>query len=289
MILITGAAGLSGSIAVKEFTKHNIPVRALVRNKAKAPGALLDHPLVDVVEGDMGRPATLSEALAGVEKVFMISTANLEMVETQCTFIDACKSQGVRHVVKLSGSEPDFDASKFLFTRLHEKVERYLEGSGLRWTHLRPSQFMQVYLREARTIASKGVLALPLGEIELAPIDIRDVARVARRVLLEVGHEGRSYAMTGPEALTMGQIAEHISNATQREVRYVPISIEERHASLLASGTPAYFADALDDQSRERLKRLKSRTRIEIFADLCIVPTRFSEFTRDHAAAFLGQ
>jgi uncharacterized protein YbjT (DUF2867 family) len=285
MILVTGAAGLSGSIVIQEFARQKMPVRALVRDRAKAQ-RLMTLPMVEVVEGDMLRPETLGVALDGVERVFMISSADRQMVETQCAFIDACGKAGVRHVVKFSGAEPDFDAGKFLFARMHEDIERYLERSSLAWTHLRPSQFMQVYLREAPTIAAEGAFYLPFGDIQLAPIDIHDVARIAFVLLRDGGHEGRSYDMTGPEALTMTEIAERISQAVGTTIRYVPVTPEERRQALLAAGMPAYFADALDDQTRERLKRAKSRLCLDAYAAFGVTPTTFVEFARLNAAAF---
>lgn len=139
--LITGAGGMNGSAIIKEFERQQIPVTALVRNLSKLP---VDKPkaYITYTEGDMLRPDTLSAALDGVGRVLLMSTANLQMAETQCVFIDACKAAGVRHIIKFSGEESGigFDSGKFIFTRMHEEIEDYLEASGLQWTHLRPSQ-----------------------------------------------------------------------------------------------------------------------------------------------------
>src|SRR5689334_14087574 len=146
MILVTGTTGVSGSAVIREFARQQVPVRALVRNRAKA--RIFDAlPSVEVVEGNMLQPETLGAALDGVERVLMISSASERMVETQCTFIEASKQAGVRHIVKLSGAEASvgFNSEHFRTAQAHEKIERYLEASGLAWTHLRPSQFMQFY------------------------------------------------------------------------------------------------------------------------------------------------
>jgi nucleoside-diphosphate-sugar epimerase len=149
------------------------------------------------------------------KRALMISSADARFAETQCAFIDSCRAAGVRHVVKFSGAESSigYDPRKFRFTRMHEDVERYLEGSGLAWTDLRPSQFMQVCLREAPTIAAKGAIFLPFRDIRLSPIDIEDIAKIAFAVLRDGGHAGKSYDMTGPEALTMTEIAERTAAA----------------------------------------------------------------------------
>src|SRR5262249_35330474 len=150
-------------IIVQEFARRGIPVRALVRSRTKA--SLLETlPGVEVVEGDMRRPETLGRALKGVDRALMISSSDPQMIETQSSFIDASKKAGVRHVVKFSGKESSigFNPANFRFTRMHEEIERYLESSGLGWTHLRPSQFMQVYLREVPTIVTKSAIFLPI-------------------------------------------------------------------------------------------------------------------------------
>lgn len=284
MILVTGAAGLSGSAIVSQCVAQGIPVRALVRN-AQAATRIAGHG-VELVEGDMADPKTLGAALAGVDRALMVSTANEKMEETQCTFVDACKRAGVRHVIKFSGAEDGFDPDAFVFTAMHERIEDYLERSGLAWTHLRPSQFMQVYLREARTIVEADELRLPLGSIELAPVDIADVAAISVEILRTDGHDGCSYMMTGPEALTGNDIAGYIGAARGQTVRYVPISPERRRDDLLAAGAPAYFADGIYDQALERLRHPTAKVHLETHRRLGISPTRFSNFARRYATQF---
>jgi uncharacterized protein YbjT (DUF2867 family) len=287
MLLVTGATGMSGQLAVREFARMGTPVRALVRNPAKADAAgLANLPNVDLVEGDMRQADTLGTALDGIERVLMISGAAPDMVETQCNFIDACKAAGVRHVVKFSGGEPGFDPTKFRFTRMHEDIEDYLEASGLAWTHLRPSQFMQVYLREAPDIIATGTLRLPFANISLSPIDSEDVAKIAYRLLRDGGHEGESLDMTGPEALTMDEIAVRISAAIGKPVKYVSITPEERRRALLARGMPEGFVDALDEQTEERLKNPVAKVLIATHQIFGVQPTHFADFATKHASAF---
>src|SRR5690242_17723193 len=209
MILVTGASGLSGSAVVREFARRHSPIRALVRSREKAQ-ALEALPTVELVEGDMLRPETLAEVLCGVERVLLLSSADPQMVQAQCAFIDAAKKAQVRHIVKFSGLNSALD-SPFLFARMHAEIERSLERSGLAWTHLRPSQFMQVYLREVPTIVAQGAFFLSLEDAKLAPVDSEDIAKAACVLLTTPGHEGKIYEMTGPQALSMKEIAEEIS------------------------------------------------------------------------------
>jgi uncharacterized protein YbjT (DUF2867 family) len=290
MILITGATGSSGSAVIREFAAHDVRVRALVRNSRNAR-ALQELPTVEVVMGDMLRPETLGAALDGIDRALMISSAGPDMLETQCRFIDAAKRAGVLHVVKFSGKESGigFDPMRFRLTRMHERIEDYLEASGLAWTHLRPSQFMQVYLREAPTIVAKGALLLPLENVRLAPVDVRDIAKVAFSVLRESGQEGKRYDMTGPEPLTMAEIADRISQAIGRPVRYVNVAPAERRQAVLAAGMSAYMADAADEQAEERRRCPASNVDLSTHAAFGVRPTMFAEFARQHAETFRGQ
>jgi len=289
MILVTGAAGLSGSAVIREFSRNGVAVRALVRDRSKAV-ALAELPGVELVEGDMARKETLDRVLAGIDRALMISSPNLQMLETQCRFVDACKAAGVAHVVKFSGKESNvgFDATKFLFTRMHGEIERYLEASGLVWTHLRPCQFMQVYLWEAPSIAGKGLLRLPLDDVRLSPVDVEDIARIACALLTQGGHHGRALEITGPQALSMAEIANAIGEATGKPVRYQKTSIEEYRRGMEAAGLPPFFVDALIEEALERLRHPQSRVELGTHELFGIKPTTFAEFARRHAAIFAG-
>src|SRR5499425_1732826 len=260
MLLITGAAGASGILIVKALSQKGQRLRALIRHENKSE-LFRGMPGVEVLVADMARPETLGAALEGVETALVISSADERMLDTQCTFVDAARASGVRRVVKFSGQESgiDFDARAFPFTRMHDEIEAHIEHSGLRWTHLRPSQFMQVYLREAPSIAKGGVLALPAGDIELSPVDLDDVAAIAAAVLADDQADGRRLVITGPQALTMHDVAREIEEAIGRSVSYRPVTIEERSTTLKSVGLPPFLIDALAEQAAERLRHPYSR------------------------------
>ncbi|MBO4269935.1 SDR family oxidoreductase [Microbispora triticiradicis] len=291
MILVTGATGLSGSIVVREFARQNVPVRALVRDPGKAR-KLHGLPGVEVVEGDMLRPATLTAALRGVERVLLISSPRERMVETQCVFIDAAKAAGVPHIVKYSGKESGvgFDPDSFTGTREHLEIERHLEASGLAWTHLRPSQFMEFYLPGTSTGVDphRRELRMSIGDSRLSPIAIEDVAKVAVALMTSAGHEGRAYDMTGPEALTMKEIAEHITEATGTAFRHVELPLDDKAREWTEAGTPEPSVRILRELLAERKRRPESHVRLETHRAFGVRPTSFAEFARRHAAAFLG-
>ncbi len=285
MILLTGATGMAGSHIVNEFIKRREPVRLLLRDRTKA-GMLNRIPTALVVEGDMAKPDTLGAALEGIERVHMISASTPDMVETQCTFIDACRGAGVRQMIKFSGLAARPDAL-FPFGRMHLAVEEHLERSGLKWTHLRPTGFMQEYLREAPSINHEGALFLPLGDTRLNPVNLTDVGKIGFYLLRDGGHEGARLPVTGPEALTMSEIAACISQATGKTVRYVPVSRSQRRDALIAHGIPEMFADILDKQVEERLQGgLESQVDLSTHNLFQVKPTTFLNFAGRNAEAF---
>jgi uncharacterized protein YbjT (DUF2867 family) len=290
MILVTGANGRPGSAVIREFARQNHPVRALVRDPAKAD-ALRALPGVEVVYGDMLEPETLESALAGVKRVLMISSAGPQMLETQCTFIDAARNAGVEHLVKFSGKDSvnGFDPEQFRSSRSHEQIQRYLLASGVPWTVLRPSQFMDVYFEEVPDLVRSGQLRLPLGDTTLAPIDTEDIAKVAYAVLTTDGHEYTTYPMTGPEALTMSDVAERLSDVIGRPIRYRDVTSAEKQQAWLEAGYPPARASAFAQLFEERSRLGHSSVDLSTHRHFEIRPTSFLEFARRNAAIFRGE
>jgi len=286
MILLTGATGLAGSFIANEFVRARQPVRILVRDRAKA-AALGKAPTVEITEADMSGRDSLTAALDGVERVLMISGSRMDMVETQCTFIDACRAAGVLHVIKFSGLDARWDTT-FPFGLMHKQIEQHLEKSGIAWTHLRPTGFMQEYLREAPSIIRENALYLALGDVRLNPVDLLDVGKVGFLLLRDGGHEGARLPLTGPEALTVAEVADRISRAIGKSVRYVAVSPIQRRQALIAHGIPPEMADALDRQVEERLKGgLESHVDLSTHQLFNIKPTTFLEFAQRNAEAFV--
>lgn len=210
------------------------------------------------------------------------------MRETQCSFVDAAQRAGVRRIVKFSGQEAGrgFDPKKFRFTRMHEEIEDHIASSGLRWTHLRPSQFMQVFLRESGSVRDRGVLALPLGDVELAPVDLADVAAIGVAATLATDVDGHSLRITGPQALTARAVANTLSELLGRRIDYVSLAIEERSRRLREAGTPAVFVDALAEQAAERLLHPQAEVDIQAHMRFGVRPTAFRDFIARHADLF---
>ncbi|MBU3063575.1 SDR family oxidoreductase [Nocardia sp. NEAU-G5] len=289
MILVTGANGRPGSAVIREFARRGEPVRALVRTPSNGVD-LSQYPTVEVVHGDMLWPHTMTGVFDGVDRVLMISGAGPDLLETQVTFIDAAKNAGVSHIVKFSGRDATrgMDPNAMRSTRSHEQILRYLAGSGVAWTVLRPSQFMQVFFEEIPDILESGQIRLPLGAATLAPVDIEDIAKVAHATLTTSGHEGHTYHLTGPDALTVEEIADRISRAVGKPVTYVDVAPEQKLREWLDAGYPPARANAFLQLFNQRRELGVAEVYLGTHTKFGIEPTTFGQFALRHAAEFSG-
>src|SRR5215469_12909719 len=250
MILVTGSTGTNGIEIVRLLSRVGVPCRALVRNPHKA-AIFSDLRGVEVVEGDLARPETLVPALAGVDRALLCSSIGPDLVKLQGNFVRAAKEAGVPYIVKFSGMGADIH-SEWRFLRWHGIAERELEDSGLAFTHLQPNQFMQVYLRFQPTIASQRKFYAASQDSLGSPVEVRNIAAVARAVLPGAGHEGKKYVITGPEALSYFDVADQLSAAIGKRVSYVDVPLEVARQAILDAGAPEWFAEGQAEQFRFR-------------------------------------
>src|SRR5216684_4269205 len=154
------------------------------------------------------------------------------------------------------------------------------------FTHLRSGEFMHAYFRQVPSIVARGAFFLPMEDAKIASIDIGDLAEVAAAVLTGSGHEGKIYPLTGPEALSMAEVAEKLSAATGKRIQYVNVTPEEAKRAQLAAGVPPDRADALAELFAERRKGKESKVWPDIEDILGRRATTFDEFATRHAAIF---
>lgn len=234
MILVTGATGQTGRPLVAELLRRGAAVRALARDTTAARGTL--GPEVEIVEADLDRPETLHAAFTGAERVYLLAPPHPHMAAMEASVIELARRAGVRHVVKHSAYDARPDARAEV-ARLHWAGEQALAASGLPYTILRGSMFMQNLLMFAPLVVSDGLLAVPAtGTGRGAFVDCADLAAAAAAVLTQDGHEARTYLVTGPQALSMDDVAEQLSAALGRTIRRVEVSIEDAKAYMHASG-----------------------------------------------------
>jgi uncharacterized protein YbjT (DUF2867 family) len=255
-------------------------VRAAFQSASKAATAPSG---VEIVTMDYNQPETLRTALKGVECVFLVGppTSNLPAMERKA--VDEIKRSEVPHIVKLSA----MGGRAATFPRQHADSEAYIESSGVPHTFLRPNGFMQNFVNyNAGTINSQSAFYGSQGEGKVSHIDIRDIAAVAVKVLTEDRHRGKTYTLTGPEALSNARIAQVLSDDVGREIKYVDLPDEPFKQALLAAGVPEWSANALVDLQRLYREGGASVVTRDVEQLLGHKPISFEQFSRDHRAAF---
>lgn len=280
-VLVTGSTGRVGRMLVEQLLEAGVRVRALTRGPATAsfPSA------VEVVEGDFTVPDSLEPGLRDVAAVFLVWTLPFATAPAVVEQL----ARHARRVVFLSAPHrtphPFFQQPNPM-ARLHADIEQLIADAGMTSTLLRPGMFASNTLNWwAPTIRSGQTVRWPYGAAETAPVDDRDVAAVAARVLRDDGHAGGDYVLTGPESLSQIEQVRNIGTAIGRDIAFEELSPEEFRREtadtwprpvvdmLLAAwdatlGQPAYVTSSV--------------------SDILGAPARtFHQWATDHACAFL--
>ena len=280
MILITGASGNVGKEVLKQIAASGAKVRAAFQTVTKAAAAPSG---VEIATMDYNQPETIQAALKGVDRVFLVGppTSNLPALERKA--VDEIKQSGVRQVVKLSA----IGGRDAIFPRQHSDSEDYIKSSGVAYTFLRPNGFMQNFITyNGATINTQNAFYGSQGDSKVSHIDLRDIAAVAVKTLTEDGHQGKTYTLTGPEALSNPRVAEILSEDTGREIKYVDLPAEQFKQALLGAGLPEWSANALVDLQQFYRRGGASAVTRDVEQLLGRKPTSFEQFSRDYAQAF---
>jgi len=280
--LVIGSTGNIGRNVVTQLIAGGANVRAMVRDihTATLP------PQVEVSRGDLTLPDTLDESLQGIDAVFLVWTAPPAAAGPALERI----TRVARRVVYLSAPvrtpHPFFQASlPNPSSMLHEQIEGFIQTSDVEWTFLRPGMLASNALAWwAPKIRGGEVVRWPHLEAPTAPIDERDVASVAVRTLLEHGHAGANYVLTGPESLTQLEQVSTIGRAIGRSVRIEEISPEEARREW-ASTWPAPVVDMLLKSWAAAIGQPAYVT--QAVEQVTGAPARtFAEWASDHVNAF---
>lgn len=233
-ILVTGASGKSGRRVVSQLRARGLRVRAAARNG--------EH-VFDWTDG-----GTWDAALEGVRSIYIVQPDGANYVRP---FIERAVRHGVRRVVLASGrgidnSDYAKDSGGVLEGALDS--EAAVRESGLEWTISRPGWFAQNFSEGFFADAIRaGELRLPAGDGAASFVDAEDIAAVVVAALTEDRHTGQIYELSGPRAVTLTEVVATISEATGREIRYVPLSVEDYVAELIQQGLLPAAAEAFAD------------------------------------------
>ncbi|MFF0269713.1 NAD(P)H-binding protein [Kribbella sp. NPDC004536] len=242
-ILITGATGNAGGAVVQSLAAQGIPGRALVRTARELPAG------IDPVVGDLNRPDTFVDALAGVSGIFLLS--GYERLEE---LLANAVAAGVRKVVVLSSSSLDGELTNAV-AAYHHATEEAVRASGLEWTFLRPNSFMSNTLRWLDQLRTGDEVRVQFPDVPVSTIHPRDIADVAVRAL-QGERDSEVLRLTGPVALTPVEQVAILADGLGRSLKAYPMSRAETHADLHASmpepyaaAIESFFGDATIDET----------------------------------------
>ncbi|SDM59421.1 NmrA family NAD(P)-binding protein [Allokutzneria albata] len=221
--VVTGATGNTGRHVVAELLRRGERVRALTRNPAKA-GLPAE---VELVTGTHTAPETLDGAFDGVDRLHITVTAGLAEVGPK--LVQRAVDAGVRRITVLWGG-------------FVGPTEQAVAESGVEWTRLEAQEFMSNTLTWADSVRTEGVVREPY-DMPSALVHEADIAAVGAVALLEDGHSGRAYNLTGPAALTPRERISLLSEEIGRDIDFVQITHEQAVERLMSTGVSRADAD----------------------------------------------
>nr|MDQ3984431.1 SDR family oxidoreductase [Thermoproteota archaeon] len=249
-ILVTGATGTVGSEVIKQLISSpptsNFNIKAAVHSQESAKRVAAES-RVKPVQIDYNKPDTIAEAFKDVDRLFLLTPFQSNMVELSSNLVNVAKKIGVvKHIVKLSVMGADADPG-ITGGRLHRQAENIIEESGISYTFLRPNFFMQNFVTFfSQTIKEQGAFYVPADDGKVSFVDVRDIAGVAVQALLNESNHGRkAYNITGPNAISYAEAAEILSNEIGRKIKYVDISEDQAREGMKAIGMDEWFINSM--------------------------------------------
>ncbi|WP_097301535.1 NmrA family NAD(P)-binding protein [Escherichia coli] len=251
IVLVLGATGTIGSHIVKELDGEDVHLRIASRKQDKVDE--LRRKGKDGVYLDLDNPETFALALAGVDSVFLLTGYSVAMLTQSKTLVDAAKKAGVSHIVHV-GVFAEWDTTDAHFV-WHQMIEKYIEASGIAWTHLHPNMFMNVFT--GFYIPKNFTYTTYWGDRRVGYVAPEDIAAVAAKVLLDgpVRHAGQHYWLS-VESFNGEEIAALLSEVTGLEIRCEDKGIEgfrELIESRIAEGAESWYASANIDFVKQML------------------------------------
>ena len=239
-ILITGATGTIGKALVAQLRQTNADFLAAGRDATKTAAAL-NVRANQAVQFDFADPATFAAATAGVDRAFLLGPPLFyDLDKLLGPFIDFLQAAGIRRVVYLSALNAEKMGADLSF---HTNVENKLQQDGFELTILKPSFFAQNFKNyEWDNITRHNITYVPAGDGVVAFVDVHDIAAVAAKVLTEEGHGGKTYNITGPEALSYADAAGLLSEVTGRSIAYPAPTPQQYTDTLKQAGAPDFIA-----------------------------------------------
>jgi len=244
-ILVTGATGNTCSILIPSLINAGQEVRAFVRNEEKAQN--LKDAGAEIYVGDLDRSDTIDGALEGIEKVYLCTWNGPSASAQGKNIVEAIKRAGTKPFV-VRHSAYGTPGSRLI--QQIDEVDKALQESGIPWTSLKPTFFMQNMMMAAQSIQNGGQIYWDWAEGKAGMIDIRDVADSALGALTGKAEQGKEYILTGPESISMHDVAASFTKALGKSINYVAVPFEASKESMMGMGFPEFIVDGYVELSQ---------------------------------------
>jgi uncharacterized protein YbjT (DUF2867 family) len=240
-IALTGSTGFVGGLVAKHLDAASRPHRLLARDPSSSSLPALAS-TTGVGRVDYADHDVCVASLLGCDVLLMVSAHESHTrARDHATFVNAAVGAGVRHVVYTSFIGAAANAT-FTLARDHFATEEHIRASGMAWTFLRDSFYLDFV---EKLVGSDGVIRGPAGDGQCAFVARVDVARVAATVLQDpAAHSGQTYNLTGPEALSLSRAADVLRAVRGMQVTFHDESVDEAYASRASYGAPQWLVDA---------------------------------------------
>ena len=282
LILVIGATGTVGSEITKQLVEAGQTVRVLARDPAKAK--IKFGATVEIFQGDLSKPETLAAAFVGVDGAYVLLPAiGPEFPELEGNAFNAAKRAGVKRIVKQSSFVMEDFMAGTPFAEWHGESEKRLCALGVAWTILRPAFFASNFVGDF-AIMRQGGLFLPTGDGKDAPIDPRDVAAVAVKVLTTAGHEGKIYSPTGPELLSYAEVVQKVAAVTGKPLKFVDVPEAKWREDMLSAGAPLPVVESLLAYFTRGIKAGRIQVRATVPSLLGRPARTLEQWAKDHIA-----
>lgn len=216
-VLVIGATGQTGRLIVQELERDPGATQVRISSRRKDQVEQLRTEGRDAVYLDLDDPLTFPAALEGVDRLYLLTGYTVAMLVQSKTIVDAAKKAGVQHIVH-QGVFSDWDTTDPHFA-WHEMIERYIEASGIAWTHLHPNIFMEAMI--GTFSIRNDIFPWYMGEPRVGWVALKDLATVAATVLREGSqrHGGQNYWLS-VESLNATEVASILSDVLDRQIRH---------------------------------------------------------------------
>jgi uncharacterized protein YbjT (DUF2867 family) len=279
-VLVTGATGNTGSLLVPALLRAGIDVRIFVRDEAKAKP--YKDSGAEVITGDLDKPETILPAVKNVDKIYLLTWNGETQLQQAKNVINAAKQAGNPHIIRHSMWGPE--NSRII--KQGYQIDEIIKSSGLPWTILKPTFYMQNTMMAAQTISSDGVIYWDMKDGNLGMIDVRDIADAAFAVITGEGHEGKSYILTGPEAISFNDVAKVFTGVLDKEVKYMSVPHEASLQAMVGMGVPEWIANGYAELSEGFSQNFANSTTKNVEILTGHQARSFEQFANDFAHVF---